>query len=158
MVGGKERLEDSLHLLGIESGSCILHLDQHTVRAFCRLDQQLSRRTGEGAHSVDAIHDQVNQNLLQLHPAAEQTWQIVCEVGLERDAVSAHLIAHQYDRFLNNLIDVQFRSIGSAFHEQGANSRNHRACTGCVRRSEEHTSELQSHLNLVCRLLLEKKK
>src|SRR5260370_29436538 len=31
------------------------------------------------------------------------------------------------------------------------------ACT-CGKRSEEHTSELQSHLNLVCRLLLEKKK
>src|SRR5260370_6106089 len=29
---------------------------------------------------------------------------------------------------------------------------------GCPSRSEEHTSELQSHLNLVCRLLLEKKK
>src|SRR5207237_7748601 len=28
----------------------------------------------------------------------------------------------------------------------------------CGERSEEHTSELQSHLNLVCRLLLEKKK
>src|SRR4051812_20917209 len=27
-----------------------------------------------------------------------------------------------------------------------------------VRRSEEHTSELQSHVNIVCRLLLEKKK
>src|SRR4029434_2939440 len=27
----------------------------------------------------------------------------------------------------------------------------------CVVRSEEHTSELQSHLNLVCRLLLDKK-
>src|SRR5260221_981354 len=27
-----------------------------------------------------------------------------------------------------------------------------------VRRSEEHTSELQSHSDLVCRLLLEKKK
>src|SRR5260370_22628963 len=26
-----------------------------------------------------------------------------------------------------------------------------------IERSEEHTSELQSHLNLVCRLLLEKK-
>src|SRR5260370_23352029 len=42
-----------------------------------------------------------------------------------------------------------------------------RPCTGmsvCIGtrnfaiRSEEHTSELQSHLNLVCRLLLEKKK
>src|SRR5260370_3380808 len=30
--------------------------------------------------------------------------------------------------------------------------------TGGPIRSEEHTSELQSHLNLVCRLLLEKKK
>src|SRR5207237_6081151 len=30
--------------------------------------------------------------------------------------------------------------------------------TGIEKRSEEHTSELQSHLNLVCRLLLEKKK
>src|SRR5260370_28126203 len=27
-----------------------------------------------------------------------------------------------------------------------------------IERSEEHTSELQSHFNLVCRLLLEKKK
>src|SRR5438477_9286755 len=31
-------------------------------------------------------------------------------------------------------------------------------CRGYRRRSEEHTSELQSHVNLVCRLLLEKKK
>src|SRR5690242_21642227 len=29
---------------------------------------------------------------------------------------------------------------------------------GILTRSEEHTSELQSHVNLVCRLLLEKKK
>src|SRR5260370_15253242 len=33
----------------------------------------------------------------------------------------------------------------------------HRQAIGDVR-SEEHTSELQSHLNIVCRLLLEKKK
>src|SRR5260370_32412400 len=31
-------------------------------------------------------------------------------------------------------------------------------CAARGQRSEEHTSELQSHLNLVCRLLLEKKK
>src|SRR5260370_40078173 len=37
----------------------------------------------------------------------------------------------------------------------GARSRR---ATGEGVRSEEHTSELQSHLNLVCRLLLEKKK
>src|SRR5207237_6458647 len=32
-----------------------------------------------------------------------------------------------------------------------------RPCDRAPARSEEHTSELQSHLNLVCRLLLEKK-
>src|SRR5260370_25049086 len=41
-------------------------------------------------------------------------------------------------------------------------ARHFLVCTGArpatPPRSEEHTSELQSHLNLVCRLLLEKKK
>src|SRR5690242_20894644 len=37
--------------------------------------------------------------------------------------------------------------------------RDHfRRVHGHDRRSEEHTSELQSHVNFVCRLLLEKKK
>src|SRR5260221_988013 len=33
-----------------------------------------------------------------------------------------------------------------------------RSCRALGKRSEEHTSELQSHSDLVCRLLLEKKK
>src|SRR5438477_3814293 len=33
-----------------------------------------------------------------------------------------------------------------------------RGAAPALARSEEHTSELQSHVNLVCRLLLEKKK
>src|SRR2546422_7426776 len=40
-------------------------------------------------------------------------------------------------------------------------ARDRRSCpppTGTSSRSEEHTSELQSRLHLVCRLLLEKKK
>src|SRR2546425_1663470 len=36
--------------------------------------------------------------------------------------------------------------------------QHHQACVEIVRRSEEHTSELQSLAYLVCRLLLEKKK
>src|SRR2546427_3863874 len=38
--------------------------------------------------------------------------------------------------------------------QQGSGNRKH----GGLSRSEEHTSELQSQSNLVCRLLLEKKK
>src|SRR5690242_21254063 len=39
----------------------------------------------------------------------------------------------------------------------GVHRRDRADGDACVR-SEEHTSELQSHVNLVCRLLLEKKK
>src|SRR5438477_4476957 len=42
------------------------------------------------------------------------------------------------------------RPVGSGSGSSWAESRRSR--------SEEHTSELQSHVNLVCRLLLEKKK
>src|SRR4030066_407850 len=42
-------------------------------------------------------------------------------------------------------------------HPRLENRRRGRRGTRQRRRSEEHTSELQSHLNLVCRLLLEKK-
>src|SRR5260370_36998857 len=38
-----------------------------------------------------------------------------------------------------------------------AGARRSTSCGAPGIRSEEHTSELQSHLNLVCRLLLEKK-
>src|SRR2546426_2644232 len=64
-----------------------------------------------------------------------------------------------------------FRSGGIAGRASAAGTARHRSCLrrstrvgrGAIRarpssRSEEHTSELQSPCNLVCRLLLEKKK
>src|SRR5207237_8164071 len=54
-----------------------------------------------------------------------------------------------------------FRRAGAARGCAGDRHPRCRAVRGAPhrtgRRSEEHTSELQSHLNLVCRLLLEKK-
>src|SRR2546430_16887220 len=44
------------------------------------------------------------------------------------------------------------------FSARGAGALVTRASPRCDGRSEEHTSELQSQSNLVCRLLLEKKK
>src|SRR5205807_8347873 len=48
----------------------------------------------------------------------------------------------------------------SRYFSSGRTSRSRRMATsaGSTTRSEEHTSELQSPCNLVCRLLLEKKK
>src|SRR5690242_21312681 len=51
------------------------------------------------------------------------------------------------------------RRVAEAVQEHdAAGSQLDRAAQVVGARSEEHTSELQSHVNLVCRLLLEKKK
>src|SRR2546422_4977284 len=47
------------------------------------------------------------------------------------------------------------RSMGAGEHTEAPPAA---ATAACAARSEEHTSELQSRLHLVCRLLLEKKK
>src|SRR5574343_359594 len=51
-----------------------------------------------------------------------------------------------------------FRSIANVARETRTLRRSHRGGIVAGLRSEEHTSELQSHHDLVCRLLLEKKK
>src|SRR2546430_8740321 len=52
---------------------------------------------------------------------------------------------------------VEGVTFAGGFDAAGGGGNEHRGGIRCVR-SEEHTSELQSQSNLVCRLLLEKKK
>src|SRR2546429_6904848 len=61
----------------------------------------------------------------------------------ERIPYTAHVSPHVVRTTLGDYVQV-FRLAGASFE--------------CADRSEEHTSELQSRLHLVCRLLLEKKK
>src|SRR5260370_30810647 len=56
------------------------------------------------------------------------------------------------DDFQKEFVARSVRIAGVIAVEKSSASRSRAS------RSEEHTSELQSHLNLVCRLLLEKKK
>src|SRR5260370_3197637 len=72
-----------------------------------------------------------------------------------RRGLADHADLRQLFRSNRHLSDFVFlrlrRAVGSVVRR---NSRDHP--NGYARvRSEEHTSELQSHLNLVCRLLLE---
>src|SRR5436190_13553552 len=58
------------------------------------------------------------------------------------------------ERALRDRRPVPLQSTSSSGPTTSAPTRNGRSAS----RSEEHTSELQSHSDLVCRLLLEKKK
>src|SRR5690242_20954895 len=59
-------------------------------------------------------------------------------------------VTHRWTRIRDYVDEVSNARIWGGIH--------YRNSTEVGRRSEEHTSELQSHVNLVCRLLLEKKK
>src|SRR5260370_13768978 len=50
-----------------------------------------------------------------------------------------------------------FLSMAFSTMGQRLQAGSHKEVVQALLRSEEHTSELQSHLNIVCRLLLEKK-
>src|SRR5256885_9502512 len=57
----------------------------------------------------------------------------------------------------DSAIPTSFQTVLFALFEEGL-AADAKGCGGAADRSEEHTSELQSPCNLVCRLLLEKKK
>src|SRR5260221_1650561 len=61
---------------------------------------------------------------------------------------------------ISEVIDTEYARLESLPVKKGGRIAFHPPCTlqHGQNRSEEHTSELQSHSDLVCRLLLEKKK
>src|SRR2546426_6746766 len=66
-----------------------------------------------------------------------------------------------YTLSLHDALPISGRGLGAAPYSLSPSSERAREWRGFParrRRSEEHTSELQSPCNLVCRLLLEKKK
>src|SRR5687768_17812927 len=65
-------------------------------------------------------------------------------------------LGHRYPNELEER--VQLLQGGGQEHAAQALGPHHQHHLGVGPRSEEHTSELQSRLHLVCRLLLEKKK
>src|SRR5882672_2190317 len=131
-LGCKERLKDLTDLLWIEATTGILNLNQHAVLVLCRLDDQLSRPIDQGTHRVDAIHDQVDQDLLQLYPVAARTWQVSGKISAQGNTVSGQLIAQEPSDVLNHFIDVQFGPFRIALYQLCANSRNDRACAVSV--------------------------
>src|SRR5260370_9572688 len=71
--------------------------------------------------------------------------------SVSQAAAPVLLGASNQDNGVNRIADLNPADIESYEILKGPSA-------AAIYRSEEHTSELQSHLNLLCRLLLEKKK
>src|SRR2546430_12583040 len=103
--------------------------------------RQLARQTGMSKSSVHRLTQAIARR-----DRSPESWLWETEDG--RRWLTRLLAATLYTFGLNRGVGLE--TISELF--------THRRLTTQVGRSEEHTSELQSQSNLVCRLLLEKKK
>src|SRR5690606_41468164 len=80
-------------------------------------------------------------------------------VGFEKEDLADALIYVYPQRQIREIGDLDNKPSGPpGFERCGVDQQPGTGVGGFSERSEEHTSELQSRENLVCRLLLEKKK
>src|SRR2546426_1540951 len=107
------------------------------------LEDSPAPSTGQGVTVARPKHMPHPRRRRGLH--GEESWQGTGPTWKRRDATRARRVSGSTCRRRRALADARR-------HVRSGRSRSHPH-----RRSEEHTSELQSPCNLVCRLLLEKK-
>src|SRR5260370_14346858 len=89
--------------------------------------------------------------LLALPATASATWSVIAaDRGTRRVVIASATCVDRDDQFLMGVQAVVVPGLGVAACQAGVDNTHQNQM-----RSEEHTAELQSHLNLVCRLLLE---
>src|SRR5438477_6134272 len=104
---------------------------------------------------ISMVVDPDDRGVVNQDPALPQ--QPVCELRLAGGMVETECQARDMQHAGGVAPHRELRSLQRELLETQIDEKQRRPRQSQVR-SEEHTSELQSHVNLVCRLLLEKKK
>src|SRR5688572_11756562 len=122
-------------------------LERHALTGVVAEARRVDR--GLHIHAEDEVIEQELHVSLRLHTAAHQP-----EAHVRLVATSVHGAG---DEAWDERVERPF-SGGDGIGQTGRERESRAAVVQREARSEEHTSELQSQSNLVCRLLLEKKK
>jgi hypothetical protein len=126
--GGEERVEQLVRVLDGDPDTAILHCYQHLVRfVLMRSDHQFARPIRDRLHRFDAVHDQVDDHLLQLDRIAEDHGQSVRELHPQRHSVTDQLTPHQRDDLCNEVIDVERPLFGVGLFRKRTDALDHLA-------------------------------
>src|SRR5690606_8245828 len=122
--------------------------------ASCGSSTPCSRRRSSACSRATSVRSlSTRRRVTSWWAAASQAW---ASFALADKASSSSLTALRCRRSSSRRDSLSSRCLPAACARAAASSRRSLACRR-ARRSEEHTSELQSRENLVCRLLLETK-
>src|SRR5260370_32556968 len=127
--------------------------------AFAIFDSMLTSQTAHvPVQPLDLIHFIYGENLLTAGQAEHAAREFIAAASVSNAEAQTITIAHLRSAQAFDLAGRRREALAEydiVMKRPNVYHSRQRAAQGL--RSEEHTSELQSHLNLVCRLLLEKK-
>ena len=89
---GKKRIENTLQFRGWDATTLVV--DGHTSAASappCRAHHEYTLRRSAVGHSAASVHDQVQENLLKLHPIAVNRRQVKRKLAVYSHSVSQQI-------------------------------------------------------------------
>src|ERR1700704_5055712 len=109
-----------------DSDAGILHRDEYLVGpVLARSDAKFAMAVCHRTHGLDAVHQKIHYNLLQLDAVAIDRWKRRPEVEPQRYSMNVDLPADQLDDVVDGLIYVEPHAFESALLGQRADARNH---------------------------------
>jgi hypothetical protein len=93
---------------------------------------QLPRAFRNPSHRIDAIHDQIQQNLLQLNSVAQHRSIASGQVGLERNALAAQLAGGERQHFSYDVVDIEPGELRTGLLGERSQTADHVACARAV--------------------------
>src|SRR5260221_13845988 len=128
-----------------------------TYREFHR--RSIEHREAFWAEQAELIHwRRPHQQVLDYSRPPFARWFVGGQTNLCHNALDRHLAARGEQQALVWISTEVDATRSFTYRELHAEVNRVAAMMQSLGRSEEHTSELQSHSDIVCRLLLEKKK
>ena len=80
---------------------------------------QRGRSLGQVAHRLGGVGEQVQHDLLQRVPVTDHLGQVLRELDLRLDVPQPEVVAHQQQRALHQVVQVQPRTLGRSLAGEG---------------------------------------
>src|SRR4029078_4565709 len=124
--GREEPVEDAIHVLRLDAASRILDSNHQICWASClSFSPPHVFAAVYGPHCFDSIHNQVQDDLLQLHAMGQYLGQFIVQMGADSDAMTVRLTMHQRDHFRNELFKVDKSPFFAVLLEHRPNAADH---------------------------------
>src|SRR5580704_2236591 len=122
-LGGKERFKELVRPRRVEPGARVLDRYSHAAGLIVGgSDMQLPLPLHRFRHCLNAVHDQIQHDLLKLDAIANDRIEIGGQRGFDSDAMTAELGAHENDYLPDQVVDIDRDHLGRGLAREGSDA------------------------------------